>query len=153
MNIAAPVWHHPQVKSLLPTGRYGAADVAAIAHALKEAGTLSLRPLATGLFPAASAAPEESGYDNVWVRDNVQVAHAQLVLGHGDGAARAIGAILRFWWGHRHRFDAIIAGDVDPDDVMQRPHVRFDGATLRELLDQKWSHAQNDALGYALWMG
>ena len=114
MNLVAPVWHHAQVKSLLPSGRYRPADVAAIAHALNEAGTLALRPLPTGLFPAASAAPEESGYDNVWVRDNVQVAYAQLVLGHGDVAARAMGAILRFWWEHRHRFESIIAGVADP---------------------------------------
>jgi phosphorylase kinase alpha/beta subunit len=33
---------------------------------------------------------------------------------------------------------------------MQRPHIRFNGQTLQEL-DQQWSHAQNDALGYFLW--
>src|SRR5262249_47416559 len=37
------------------------------------------------------------------------------------------------------------------DDVMERPHVRFNGDTLEEV-SQKWAHAQNDALGYALWM-
>ncbi len=34
---------------------------------------------------------------------------------------------------------------------MNRPHIRFDGATLEEI-SQKWAHAQNDALGYYLWM-
>jgi phosphorylase kinase alpha/beta subunit len=34
---------------------------------------------------------------------------------------------------------------------MNRPHIRFDGVTLSEL-DQQWPHAQNDALGYFLWL-
>ena len=33
-----------------------------------------------------------------------------------------------------------------------RPHVRFDGRTLSEIGDQRWAHAQNDALGYFLWL-
>jgi phosphorylase kinase alpha/beta subunit len=35
---------------------------------------------------------------------------------------------------------------------MRRPHVRFDGARLREAAGERWSHAQNDALGYFLWL-
>ena len=46
-----------------------------------------------------------------------------------------------------HRFDDIISGAVDPQDVANRPHVRFDGRTLSEIGDQRWAHAQNDALG------
>ena len=34
---------------------------------------------------------------------------------------------------------------------MNRPHIRFDGKTLEEI-DEKWAHAQNDALGYFLWL-
>ena len=37
-------------------------------------------------------------------------------------------------------------------DVANRPHVRFDGHTLSEIGDQRWAHAQNDALGYFLWL-
>ena len=33
---------------------------------------------------------------------------------------------------------------------MQRPHIRFRGAELADI-DDWWPHAQNDALGYALW--
>ncbi len=33
---------------------------------------------------------------------------------------------------------------------MNRPHIRFNGETLEEN-SEKWSHAQNDALGYFLW--
>ena len=45
-----------------------------------------------------------------------------------------------------HRFDDIISGAVDPQDVANRPHVRFDGRTLSEIGDQRSAHAQNDAL-------
>src|SRR5262249_26983261 len=50
------------------------------------------------------------------------------------------------------RFEAIVSGAVDPDDVMRRPHVRFDGERIAEIAGQKWAHAQNDALGYFLWL-
>jgi phosphorylase kinase alpha/beta subunit len=30
--------------------------------------------------------------------------------------------------------------------------VRFDGQRLQELHDERWAHAQNDALGYCLWL-
>ncbi len=43
-------------------------------------------------------------------------------------------------------------GRTDPQDVADRPHVRFDGHTLSEIGDQRWAHAQNDALGYFLWL-
>jgi hypothetical protein len=36
--------------------------------------------------------------------------------------------------------------------VMSRPHVRFDGTTLSEIRGERWPHAQNDALGYFLWL-
>ena len=34
---------------------------------------------------------------------------------------------------------------------MNRPHVRFDGETISDV-DETWAHAQNDALGYFLWL-
>lgn len=33
---------------------------------------------------------------------------------------------------------------------MNRPHIRFNGNNLSEI-NEKWAHAQNDALGYFLW--
>lgn len=146
------VWQNAALRGLVPARRYTPDDVIRIEDALAAAGTLVMRPLPTGLFPAAVAPPAASGYGHVRVRDNVYVAHAHLVRGDDQVAAQVVRAILLFWWTHRQRFDAIIAGAVDPDDVMQRPHVRFDGVHLRELSDQRWSHAQNDAIGYALWL-
>ena len=52
---------------------------------------------------------------------------------------------------HRQRFLDIIEERVDKNVPMNRPHARFNGDTLEEI-DQDWAHAQNDALGYALWI-
>lgn len=113
-----------------------------------------MRPLASGLFPAAevTTSTASSGYGNVWVRDDVFVAYAHHFRGASEVAARTVQAIFDYFWRHRDRFEAIIGGAADPDDVMRRPHVRFDGETLEEITSEKWPHAQNDALGYALWL-
>jgi phosphorylase kinase alpha/beta subunit len=108
--------------------------------------------LSTGLFAASSATEAvESGYANVWVRDNVYVAFSHQMRSRTDVAVGVARALLRFFDRHRGRFERIIHGSVDPADVRQRPHVRFNGETLEEI-DVRWPHAQNDALGYTLWL-
>jgi len=79
------------------------------------------------------------------------VANALFAIGETAVAARTVRATLDFYSRHRSRFEAIIAGQLDPAVPMNRPHVRFDGATLNEVAED-WSHAQNDALGYCLWL-
>jgi len=34
---------------------------------------------------------------------------------------------------------------------MERPHIRFNGISFAEI-DKPWNHAQNDAIGYFLWL-
>ena len=58
---------------------------------------------------------------------------------------------MGFFAGQRGRFDRIIRGETDRHDLVNRPHVRFSGATLEEL-KERWFHAENDALGYFLWL-
>lgn len=59
---------------------------------------------------------------------------------------------LFYYFGkHRHRFEAIIQENADPQEPMNRPHIRFNGKTLEEN-KERWPHAQNDALGYFLWL-
>lgn len=50
------------------------------------------------------------------------------------------------------RFREIIDDPVRvlKEDANRRPHSRFTAQTLSEL-PEKWPHAQNDALGHALW--
>jgi hypothetical protein len=88
--------------------------------------------------PRAQASNAYTGYGNTWVRDTVHIAQA---------AARSL---LAWFATQAPRFEACIAGTADVADPMQRPHVRFRGAELAELPGW-WPHAQNDALGYALW--
>jgi hypothetical protein len=149
-----PVWHNSALRRLRPHGRYNLEHVDAIERALAQHQTLKMRPLPSGLFRSVevSAENERSGYGNVWVRDNVFVAYAHHRCGASDVAARTMKALFEFFARHDNRFRAIIARKADPDDPMQRPHVRFDGVRMRELEDARWPHAQNDALGYALWL-
>jgi phosphorylase kinase alpha/beta subunit len=110
--------------------------------------------LSSGLFSAAAAENPEfrlTGYQYVWTRDNCHVAHALWATGHVAPAVKAAQALLRFYGRHRSKFENIIAGTVSPAEPMHRPHIRFDGESLSEV-DVRWAHAQNDALGYALWL-
>jgi len=105
--------------------------------------------LENGLFPAAIA-HESTGYQSIWVRDNIHVAHALNAVGKSGPACKAISTLTEYFTRHRDRFDQIISGQASPAEVMKRPHIRFDGNTLGEI-DEKWAHAQNDALGYYVW--
>lgn len=139
---------------------YAGGELSALAEFLKCQGVFQFKSLANGLYSAAgSAGPgDASGYQHVWVRDNVHVAHAHFVCGDQASAGRALSALMTYFHKHRSRLETIIAlkkanetaakGFVDVP--MNRPHIRFEGPTLTEL-KQQWPHAQNDALGYFLW--
>ncbi len=129
-------------------------SVRALIGMLDQEGTFHFPRLQNGLFCASSATHSdiaETGYQNVWIRDNVHVAHAHLVLGDAFAASRNASAIMRFFTRHQSRLDRLLDGSLDPTPAANRPHVRFNGATLDELPEQ-WAHAQNDALGYFLWL-
>jgi len=58
---------------------------------------------------------------------------------------------MEFYVRYRQRIVDNITGKLDPSVQMNRPHIRFDPTTLNEL-SEDWAHAQNDALGYFLWI-
>ncbi|MEW4527838.1 glycoside hydrolase family 15 protein [Maioricimonas sp. JC845] len=129
-------------------------DVQRLIGLLEEQGTFRCPALSTGLFSAALGMTGElsqTGYQNVWVRDNVHVAWGELLTGRMGVAQRVAAAIMQFYARHRRRIADVIEGRTDAGDPMNRPHVRFDGMTLSEL-DERWPHAQNDAIGYFLWL-
>ena len=144
---------HSDVIERYVQSRYTLSELQRLESLLFERGVLSFRPLETGLYPAAQVdtATSKSGYHNVWVRDNVFVAHAHYVSGRVDAAVGVARALSAFFLKHLFRFDDIIAGRVDRNARMNRVPIRFDGASLSEL-PEKWSHAQNDALGYFVWL-
>jgi hypothetical protein len=146
------VIHAARLRPLLRE-RYGAGDVDALAGVLGAWGVLDLPALSNGLYAAvARPAPgvEETGYGHTWVRDTVHVAHVAWERGDVASAARTAAALRAWFLREAPRFLACIRGEADLADPMQRPHVRFVGATLEES-PQWWPHAQNDALGYGLW--
>jgi phosphorylase kinase alpha/beta subunit len=145
---------HPRIASLLRQ-RYSRQQLDDIREWLEAAGTFTFPALPCGLFPAAhlSKKGKYSGYQYVWVRDSIHVAHALWRTGDRERAVKVVRAFLAFYAREpqRHRFEAIIATPSLAGEPMNRPHIRFDGLSLAEV-SETWSHAQNDALGYLLWL-
>jgi glycosyl hydrolase family 15 len=135
------------------TDRYDLASLRRLRRFLEDHGTFRFTPLRTHLFSAAAVTRSnvQSGYQHVWVRDNVHVSHAFYVNNQARAGSRIMSALMQFFTQYRHRFHDVIDGRVNRADPMSRPHVRFNGVTLQESR-QSWAHAQNDALGYFLWM-
>lgn len=145
--------HHEEIKRRVKA-HYSSDDIREITTFLLDRGVLDFTPLSTGLFPAAGVDPAtaaQSGYGNAWVRDNVYVALSHATAGKWGIASATIEALAAFYRKYRSRFEVIIEGHVNSSLPMNRPQVRFDGVNLTEL-STGWSHAQNDALGYFLWI-
>jgi hypothetical protein len=132
--------------------RYSLQQISEILSLLQEMGTLNFPALPNGLFPAAALGKDRAytGYSHVWVRDNIHIAHAHYIVGKASVAVNTVSTLMQYFSKYRHRFVDIINGKADPDNPMNRPHIRFK-STLGEI-DEKWAHAQNDALGYFLWL-
>jgi phosphorylase kinase alpha/beta subunit len=133
---------------------YTPESLARIRETLEAHGTHAVLPVAHGLF-AATATPASnsvSGYHNVWVRDNVLVANAFRLRGVLAFPVACMQGLSQFFARQRPRFLDIIqdASRKLKDDVQRRPHIRFAAQALGEL-PERWPHAQNDALGLALW--
>ena len=130
-------------------------DVRSLRQFLTSRGAFHFPTLSNGLFSAAAGEGgdfELTGYRNVWLRDNIQIAWAHLAVeGNAAVPLKCIQSLTQFFSKHRHRFIDIIEGRADFHEPMNRPHIRFNGTDLSEL-PEKWSHAQNDALGYFLWL-
>ncbi len=131
---------------------YSAESLAKVRDLLFARGTLAFPSLPNGLFTAALVSPAaaHTGYQAVWVRDNVHIAHSLMLNGEPFRAAATVLALTDHFGGQVHRFDAIIADPARAADAKNRPHVKFNAGPLGEIPD--WSHAQNDALGYFLWI-
>ena len=145
------IFHNHELRTLALSFRSGIEDLDAVEAALEQHGTLTLTPLETGLYAAAPAASAESGYRYVWVRDNCHIANALLAERRAEEASRIGTALLAYFATQEPRMAAITTGRASAREVMHRPHVRFDGVALHDV-SQAWAHAQNDALGYFLWL-
>jgi Glycosyl hydrolases family 15 len=133
---------------------YTPETLARIRKELSARRSHEILPVASGLFAASPSQASDalSGYQNVWVRDNVMIADSFRRQGDLPPAVACIQGLTKFFVTQLPRFREIIEDPVRAlhEDVHRRPHIRFRGQTLRELPEQ-WPHAQNDALGHALW--
>lgn len=132
---------------------YQLQDIQQIIAFLEEQKTFVFPILENGLFPAAevNTDTEYTGYASIWVRDNIYLAHSHYVLEQTDIVTRNLSSLITYFHKFKERFEGIIEGKVDPNNVMERPHIRFNGIKLAEI-NQQWNHAQNDALGYFVWL-
>jgi phosphorylase kinase alpha/beta subunit len=133
---------------------YTLEHIAKIEAVLKSRGTHEIQPVAHGLYAASASQTPDSltGYQNVWVRDNVMVANSLRLRGLLIPAITCMQGLTQFFEKQRPRFREIIDDPVRvlKEDANRRPHIRFTAQNLSEL-PEKWPHAQNDALGQALW--
>jgi GH15 family glucan-1,4-alpha-glucosidase len=133
---------------------YTAESLGKIKEVQAASRTHEARPASNGLFAASSsqAADATTGYQNVWIRDNIMVADSLRRRGDFAAAIGCIQGLTRFFERQLARFREIIEDPARAlkEDANRRPHVRFTAQTLGEL-PEKWPHAQNDALGQALW--
>jgi hypothetical protein len=144
--------HNETVGSMMHDG-YLLRDVDNLFAILQRNGTFTFQSLVNGLFPAAHLKQDSqyTGYSNVWVRDNIYIAYAHYINNHVSVSLQTIRTLARYFITHKWRFEQIIAGAIDYNEPMNRPNIRFDGNELSEI-NQKWAHAQNDALGYFVWL-
>ncbi len=129
--------------------------LAKIRETLEAHGTHRISQAAHGLFAASGGQTAEgvSGYQYAWVRDNVLVANSFRLRGELGTAIACVKGLTQFFAKERPRFLGIINDGSRriKEDVQRRPHIRFAAQTLGEL-PEKWTHAQNDALGQTLWL-
>jgi Glycosyl hydrolases family 15 len=146
-----PATNNYEIASLIKTN-YKLQELQNLIWLLNNRGTFEFSILENGLFPAAivSNLTEYTGYAAVWVRDNIYIAHSHYISGKIDIAVHNFRCLIQYFRKQQHRFQKIIDGEIDPANVIQRPHIRFNGKDLTEI-NQNWQHAQNDALGYFLW--
>ncbi len=146
-----PIIHNEKLLELLKSS-HTLGNIQNISRFLQNHETFKFPQLDNGLFSAATLAEETeyTGYSSVWVRDNIYVAYSHYFVGQTEVATNNVKTLMTYFTKYQQRFEEIIQGQVNPEAIMKRPNIRFDGRKLEEI-DQKWNHAQNDALGYFLW--
>lgn len=132
---------------------YSVFDIRNLFTFLVSQKTFLFKKYETGLYPAAfiSEKNEYTGYQNVWIRDNFYVAYAHLVIGDTKVAVDVAKGITKYLLKYQYKFEEIVNGKLNYKNSMNRPHIRFNGEKLEEI-NVNWPHAQNDALGYYLFL-
>lgn len=98
-----------------------------------------------GLFIAAPSS--ETGYDKVWLRDNVYVALALERINIGE-AVKLYQRIFDIFLKHEYKIDWAIG--QKPDQAYKYIHARYNPESLEEFFEP-WGNKQNDAIGAFLF--
>jgi len=128
-------------------------QVEALREKLAAAKTLEVRANEHGIYAASASQGDDaaSGYQNAWVRDNAMVAYSRFACGDAESAIRTARGLTTFLKTQTEKMGRIIAKPKRKEEVQERPHIRFNAKTLQEN-EEEWAHAQNDALGEAVWL-
>lgn len=124
-----------------------------LSEKLASLKTLAVHPNEHGIYAATGDQNRDtsSGYQNAWLRDNAMVAFSQWECGDPESAIKTAQGLTTFLLTQTAKLERIIKIPTLKGEVAERPHVRFDAKTLREV-SQSWAHAQNDALAYVAWL-
>jgi len=130
-----------------------AKQVEALQGKLAAAKTLEVQANAHGIYAASASQGDDatSGYQNAWLRDNAMVAFSRFACGDAESAMRTVRGLTTFLKTQAEKMERIIAKPKRKEEVQERPHIRFNPKTLQEN-EEEWAHAQNDALGEAVWL-
>jgi GH15 family glucan-1,4-alpha-glucosidase len=99
-----------------------------------------------GLFSAATN--RLTGYDKVWIRDNIYEALGLETIADYDSVVKAYHGMFNLIRKHEHKIDAVIA--IKPSHSSDYLHPRYCPLTLSEL-PGIWGNKQNDAVGAFLF--
>jgi len=130
-----------------------AKQVEALQGKLAAAKTLEVQANTHGIYAASASQGDDatSGYQNAWLRDNAMVAFSRFACGDAESAMRTVRGLTTFLKTQAEKMERIIAKPKRKEEVQERPHIRFNPKTLEEN-EEEWAHAQNDALGEAVWL-
>ena len=102
--------HEPGLLHHLIAERYTPESLRLIRRVLEEHKTHEIRPLAHGLFAASPSQARDSttGYQNVWIRDNIMVANSFRLRGELALAVACMEGLTRFLAKQMPRFREIL---------------------------------------------
>ena len=94
---------------------YSKPEIRQLFSFLYQKDTFLFSSLKNGLFPAANLQIEfeYTGYNNVWVRDNIHIAHAHYINDYTEIAVKNVTAFADYFIKYQWRFEKILSGELD----------------------------------------
>lgn len=142
----------------LKSDDYDSKSLKNLSNMLNAKGTFKLKRYSTGGQSAVTVVDERSLESAIsglllmqWDRDNIMQALAERATGSGGDWQKGLNSSLKHHYIYRQRFIDFIDGKAKANDMMARPHIRYNSVSLAELTEP-WGHAQNDALSFISYL-